>query len=136
METPETIRTSLQVGEWVTSIDFKDAYFHISIQNQSRKYLSPAYTNSSSNLSGVRLVGQYGKIGTGHQTGLRLCRVTSSTRKKARSDSPWRVGKRRVGHSLRGTLCKGSLPESKLHINHLELKCALLWRILTRCSRK
>ena len=31
--------TSLQTGEWVTSIDFKDAYFHISIQNQSRKYL-------------------------------------------------------------------------------------------------
>ena len=36
-ETPETIRTSLQQGEWVTSIDFKDAYFHIPIQ--SRKYL-------------------------------------------------------------------------------------------------
>ena len=35
METPETIRTSLQQGEWVTSIDFKDAYFHI----RSRKYL-------------------------------------------------------------------------------------------------
>ena len=32
METPETIRTSLQQGEWVTSIDFKDAYFHIPIQ--------------------------------------------------------------------------------------------------------
>ena len=30
METPETIRTSLQQGEWVTSIDFKE---------QSRKYL-------------------------------------------------------------------------------------------------
>ena len=29
METQETIRTSLQVGEWVTSIDFKDTYFHI-----------------------------------------------------------------------------------------------------------
>ena len=29
METPETIRTSLQQGEWVTSIDFKDAYFLI-----------------------------------------------------------------------------------------------------------
>ena len=28
METPETIRTSLQQGEWVTSVDFKDAYFH------------------------------------------------------------------------------------------------------------
>ena len=33
METPETIRTSLQIGEWVTSIDFKDAYFHIPIRS-------------------------------------------------------------------------------------------------------
>ena len=33
------IRTSLQQGEWVTSIDFKDAYFDIPIQEQSRKYL-------------------------------------------------------------------------------------------------
>ena len=39
METPETIRTSLQQGEWVTLIDFKDAYFHIPIQEQSWKYL-------------------------------------------------------------------------------------------------
>ena len=39
METPETIWTSLQQGEWVTLIDFKDAYFHIPIQEQSRKYL-------------------------------------------------------------------------------------------------
>ena len=39
METPETIRTSVQQGEWVNSIDFKDAYFHIPIQEQSRKYL-------------------------------------------------------------------------------------------------
>ena len=39
METPETIRTSLQRGEWVTSVDFKDAYFHIPIQEQSKKYL-------------------------------------------------------------------------------------------------
>ena len=39
METPETIRTSLQAGEWVTSIDFQDAYFHIPIQTRSRKYL-------------------------------------------------------------------------------------------------
>ena len=39
METLETIRTSLQQGKWVTSIDFKDAYFHIPIQEQSRKYL-------------------------------------------------------------------------------------------------
>ena len=39
MEMPETIRSSLQQGEWVTSIDFQDAYFHILIQEQSRKYL-------------------------------------------------------------------------------------------------
>ena len=39
METPETIRTSLWQGEWVTSVDFKDAYFHIPIQEQPRKYL-------------------------------------------------------------------------------------------------
>ena len=39
MEIPETIRTSLQAGEWVTSIDFNDAYFHIPIHSQSRKYM-------------------------------------------------------------------------------------------------
>ena len=39
METPETIRTSLQAGEWFTSIDFKDVYFHIPINNHSRKYM-------------------------------------------------------------------------------------------------
>ena len=39
METPETIRTSLQLGEWVISMDFKDAYFHIPIHSQSRKYM-------------------------------------------------------------------------------------------------
>ena len=39
METPDTIRTSLQAGEWVTSIDFKDAYLHIPIHSQSRKYM-------------------------------------------------------------------------------------------------
>ena len=35
----ETIRTSLQQGEWVTSTDFKDTYFHIPIEEQSRKCL-------------------------------------------------------------------------------------------------
>ena len=39
METLETIRTSLHQGEWVTSIDLKDTYFHIPIQEQSIKYL-------------------------------------------------------------------------------------------------
>ena len=43
METPKTIRTSLQTGVWVMSIDFKNAYFLIPIQNQSRKYLRFMY---------------------------------------------------------------------------------------------
>ena len=47
METPETVRTSLQVGEWVTSIDFKDAYFHIPINSQSRKYMRFQVQNKS-----------------------------------------------------------------------------------------
>ena len=34
----ETIRTILQQWKWVTSLDFKDAYFHIPIQEQSRTY--------------------------------------------------------------------------------------------------
>ena len=38
MKTPETIRASLQTGERL-SIDFKDAYFDIPIQIQSRIYL-------------------------------------------------------------------------------------------------
>ena len=29
----------METGEWVTSIDFKDAYFNIPIQSQFRKYL-------------------------------------------------------------------------------------------------
>ena len=39
METLETIRLSLQKQEWVTSLDFSDAYFHIPINHRSRKYL-------------------------------------------------------------------------------------------------
>ena len=45
METLETIRLSLQKGEWVTSLEFSDAYFHIPIQQRSRKFLR-FYLNS------------------------------------------------------------------------------------------
>ena len=38
MEILETIRLSLQTGEWVT-LDISDAYFHIPINQRSRKYL-------------------------------------------------------------------------------------------------
>ena len=135
METPETIRTSLLQGEWVTSVDFTDAYFHIPIQEQSRKYLrfqvqdrtyqfkalpfglstapmeftvvtkevklmaihkgirihqylddwlvraksppnlSPTYPDAGQNMPGSGLVGEFGKIRTGTQTNLQLCRL-------------------------------------------------------------
>ena len=39
MDTPESIRTSLIPGEWVSSIDLSDAYLHIPIHPNSRKYL-------------------------------------------------------------------------------------------------
>ena len=39
METPESIRTSLIPGKWVSSIDLSDAYLHIPIHPNSRKYL-------------------------------------------------------------------------------------------------
>ena len=39
IETSVSIRLSLQTGEWVSSLDFSDAYFHIPISQTSRKYL-------------------------------------------------------------------------------------------------
>ena len=39
MKTPESIRASLRQGEWVTLIDLSDAYLHLPIHPQSRKFL-------------------------------------------------------------------------------------------------
>ena len=39
METQRAIRRALQQGDWVTSIDLKDAYFHIPIKPAFRKFL-------------------------------------------------------------------------------------------------
>ena len=38
METPDSIRTSLIPGQWISSIDLTDAYRHIPIHPNSRKY--------------------------------------------------------------------------------------------------
>ena len=43
METPESIRTSLIPGEWVSSIDLLDTYLHIPIHPNSWKYLRFCY---------------------------------------------------------------------------------------------
>ena len=39
METPESIRTYLIPGEWVSSVDLSDSCFHINLHPNSRKYL-------------------------------------------------------------------------------------------------
>ena len=39
METPESIRASLIPGEWVSLIDLSDAYLHVPIHQNSRKYV-------------------------------------------------------------------------------------------------
>ena len=45
METPETIQISLQQGEWITLMDFSDAYFHIPVHTRSRKFLRFHFQN-------------------------------------------------------------------------------------------
>ena len=47
METPETIRTSCQAGEWVRSIDVQDTYFHIPIQKPVQKVSAVSRTGSN-----------------------------------------------------------------------------------------
>jgi hypothetical protein len=39
MDTPELVRGALRQGMWTTSIDLKDAYFHVPIHPSYRKYL-------------------------------------------------------------------------------------------------
>ena len=39
METTRAVARALQVGEWTTSIDLQDAYFHVPIHPTARKYL-------------------------------------------------------------------------------------------------
>ena len=39
METPRSILRALQQGQWLTSLDLKDAYFHIGIDPVDRRYL-------------------------------------------------------------------------------------------------
>ena len=39
METPHSIRESIRPGDWATSLDLKDAYFHVPIHRNYRKFL-------------------------------------------------------------------------------------------------
>ena len=42
METTRSIRKALSPGDWVTSIDLKDTYFHVLVHPEFRKYLRVA----------------------------------------------------------------------------------------------
>ena len=111
METPETIRISLQQGEWVTSLDFNDAYFQVPIHTRSRKYLKyknppvprqlvdsslhqrilpPGHPNPPRPLPGVGLDNEPSKIRVGTQTGVLW--VSSTTSHMDWSNRPRTVG--------------------------------------------
>ena len=58
METPESICLSLQQGELVTSLDVRDAYFHILISANSRKFLRFHYQDKTFQFQAI-LLGLY-----------------------------------------------------------------------------
>ena len=43
METPQQVITAINPGDWMSSIDLKDAYFQIPIHKRSRRYLRLAW---------------------------------------------------------------------------------------------
>ena len=43
METPSSIRDSIRKGDWATTLDLRDAYFHVSIHPKDRKFLRFAW---------------------------------------------------------------------------------------------
>ena len=47
METPRSILRALQQGQWLTSLDLKDAYFHIGIDPADRRYLRFCHNNTA-----------------------------------------------------------------------------------------
>ena len=45
METVQSIRSAIRVGDWATSIDLTDAYFHVLIHEKDRKFLRFCWKN-------------------------------------------------------------------------------------------
>ena len=166
METPETIRTSLQQGEWVTSIDFKDAYRWQNLQEKILEILDQLTCPVRHFMSLIGLLTATEKqvhLGRLHMRPIQWhlknnWRVPESLEKvipipKAlHSHLQWWLQEDNVlsgqalhpikhalqlftdaskegwGAHLNDNTARGSwsLPESKLHINYLELKAVLL----------
>ena len=62
LETPESIRTSLQQGEWVTLINFRDAFFHIPIHVQEIYVVSHPRSVISVQDSAIQTVHGYHEV--------------------------------------------------------------------------
>ena len=61
--------------EWVTSVDFKDAYFHIPLQEQSRRFHIQGQVYQFK-VSATRLVGELREMRAGAQTRLQFFRLS------------------------------------------------------------
>ena len=75
METPRSILRALQQGQWLTSLDLKDAYFHIGIHPADRRYLTLLSQRHllAVHSTAIRVVNQFESIYQNTQTGTSLC---------------------------------------------------------------
>ena len=73
METPRSILGALQQGQWLTSLDLKDAYFHIGINPADRRYLRFCRTAWQIHSAAIWVVNQSESIYQNTQTGTSIC---------------------------------------------------------------
>ena len=74
METPRSILRALQQGQWLTSLDLKDAYFHIGIHPADRRYLRLSQRHLLAvHSTAIRVVNQSESIYQNTQTCTSLC---------------------------------------------------------------
>ena len=72
METPRSILGALQQGQWLTSLDLKDAYFYIGINPADRRYLATLLSQRhrmAVHSTAIRVVNQSESIYQNIQTG-------------------------------------------------------------------
>ena len=86
METPKSIRLSLEQGEWVTLQAFSNAYFHIHInprpqilpdKSTNQGFLSPGHPDPIGPETGFGLGGESLKVGCTADTSLKSSDCTS-----------------------------------------------------------
>ena len=75
METPRLILGALQQGQWLTSLDLKDAYFHIGINLADRRYLRFCHNGTAWQIhsAAIWVVNQSESIYQNTLTGTSIC---------------------------------------------------------------